>query len=80
VLQTTDGYAAREALKHPLFTALATDREVQDCRGLLYNCALGAGVLPGELSDQLAAALHTSSRVIRRSIDRPEEACTIGQE
>lgn len=79
-METTDGYAARETLKHPLFTALATDREAQDCRALLHACALEAGTLPGEQGDQLTTALHTSSRVIRRSIDRPEEACTIGQE
>ncbi|MFD5134005.1 hypothetical protein [Streptomyces olindensis] len=79
-MKTTNGYAAREILKHPLFTALATNREAQDCRSLLDACALEAGTFPGELGDRLAAALHTSSRVIRRSLDRPERACTIGQE
>ena len=78
--KTTDGYAARETLKHPLFTALATDRQAQDCRAVLHACALGAGTFPGELGDQLAAALRTSSRVIRRSVDRSDGACAIGQE
>lgn len=69
-MKTTDGYAARESLAHPLFTALATDREAQDCRALLHACALEAGTLPSELGDQLAAALRTSDRVIRSSLHR----------
>ncbi|HZX39719.1 MAG TPA: hypothetical protein VFF37_15570, partial [Streptomyces sp.] len=69
-MKTTDGYAARESLAHPLFTALATDWEAQDCRALLHACALEAGTLPSELGDQLAAALLTSDRVIRSSLHR----------
>jgi len=64
--RTMDGYSAREALAHPLFAALATDQEVQDCRALLEACALGAGPLPTELGNRLTAALRTSDRVIRR--------------
>jgi hypothetical protein len=41
-----DGYAARENLAHPLFTAIATDRQVQDCRALVRACALRAGTIP----------------------------------
>ncbi|MFD5111778.1 hypothetical protein ACFWNG_05590 [Streptomyces sp. NPDC058391] len=73
-MKTTDGYAAREALSHPLFTALATDREAQDCRALLHACSLEAGSLPNELGDQLTATLRTSDHVIRRSVARPEPA------
>ncbi|MGW0708180.1 hypothetical protein ACWD4G_19870 [Streptomyces sp. NPDC002643] len=69
-MRTTDGYSAREALAHPLFTALATDQEAQDCRALLHDCALGTGALPGKLSDQLTAALRTSDQVIRRNFGR----------
>ncbi|MEU7183247.1 MULTISPECIES: hypothetical protein [Streptomyces] len=79
-MKTTDGYAAREILAHPLFTALATYQEAQDCRALLRACALEAGTLPSELSDQLAAALRTSDRVIRGSVDHPERAHTSGRE
>lgn len=68
-MKTTDGYAARETLPHPFFKALATEQETQDCRALLRDCALEAGSLPGELRDQLAAALRTSDRIIRRSLD-----------
>jgi peptidoglycan hydrolase-like protein with peptidoglycan-binding domain len=67
VTRTMDGYSAREALAHPLFTALATDQEAQDCRALLEACSLGAGPLPTELGNRLTAALRTSDRVIRRS-------------
>ncbi|MGA5823586.1 hypothetical protein ACPC54_37685 [Kitasatospora sp. NPDC094028] len=70
-MKATDGYAAREALSHPTFTALATDHQAQDCRDLLHVCSLGAGTLPTDLGDHLTAALHTSDRVIRRSVGRP---------
>ncbi|WP_324605847.1 MULTISPECIES: hypothetical protein [unclassified Streptomyces] len=49
-----DGYAARETLSHPLFTAIATDQQAQDCRALLRACALKAGSIPHELQGELA--------------------------
>ncbi len=66
-----DGYAARENLAHPLFTAIATDRQAQDCRDLVRSCALGAGTIPNELQGELAAALRASDGVIRASLARP---------
>ncbi|MER5222869.1 hypothetical protein [Streptomyces flaveus] len=66
--ETTDGYAAREILAHPSFTALATDRETQDCRALLHACALGAGAFPADLHDEVKAAIRVSDRVIRNSV------------
>ncbi|CCK25006.1 hypothetical protein BN159_0627 [Streptomyces davaonensis JCM 4913] len=62
-----DGYAARESLAHPLFTEIATDRQVQDCRALVRACALGTGILPDELRRELTAALRASDSVIRGS-------------
>ncbi|MFE0673467.1 hypothetical protein [Streptomyces sp. NPDC058867] len=67
-IKTTDGYAARETLAHPLFTTLATDREAQDCRAVLHACALGTGTLPNKLHYQLAKALRTSDHTIRTSV------------
>ncbi|MFF2513862.1 hypothetical protein [Streptomyces sp. NPDC058086] len=78
-IKATDGYAARETLAHPLFTTLATDQEVQDCRALLHGCALGAGSLPNELHDQLAKALRTSDHTIRKNVARLERACITGR-
>ncbi|MFF0445803.1 hypothetical protein ACFYT4_05160 [Streptomyces sp. NPDC004609] len=66
--EAEDGYAAREVLAHPLFPALATDREAQDCRALVRVCALGAGAIPGHLHGELAAALRASDKVIRDSL------------
>ncbi|MFD4347398.1 hypothetical protein ACFWQ6_21500 [Streptomyces coelicoflavus] len=66
-----DGYAARETLAHPLFTAIASGRQVQDCRDLMRACALGARGMPNELKEGLVAALSTSDRVIRASLTRP---------
>nr|WP_202424721.1 hypothetical protein [Streptomyces sp. HUCO-GS316] len=78
-MKATDGYAARETLAHPLFTALATDREAQDCRALLHACALGAGSLPTRLSSQLAKAMRTSDHTIREHLARLKRACMTGQ-
>ncbi|MFE2493894.1 hypothetical protein ACFXKS_13000 [Streptomyces scopuliridis] len=69
--ETTDGYAAREILAAPSFTALATDRETQDCRALLHACALGAGTFPADLHDEVTAAIRVSGRVIRSSVAAP---------
>ncbi|MGX9886580.1 hypothetical protein [Streptomyces sp. NPDC002276] len=68
-----DGYAARENLAHPLFAAIATDRQSQDCRALVSTCALGAGTISDQLQEELAAALLASDRVIRGSLARPSE-------
>ncbi|WP_328339840.1 hypothetical protein [Streptomyces violaceus] len=68
-----DGYAARENLAHPLFTEIATDRQVQDCRALVHACALGAGILPDELRGELTAALRASDSVIRESVVRSSD-------
>ncbi|MET9971764.1 hypothetical protein ABZZ80_39180, partial [Streptomyces sp. NPDC006356] len=79
-ITATDGYAAREALAHPLFTALATDQEAQDCRALLHACALGAGVFPSDLRGQLAKALRMSDHTIRKNVACLERACMIEHE
>lgn len=65
-----DGYAARENLSHPLFTALATDDQQQNCRDIVDACALGAGSLPERLRSQLSAALRTSDHTIWKSLTR----------
>jgi hypothetical protein len=71
--EAEDGYAARENLAHPLFTAIATDRQVQDCRALVRSCALGAGTMPDELKGELTAALRASDSVIRESLACPSD-------
>ncbi|BCL28582.1 hypothetical protein ACFFS2_30410 [Streptomyces aurantiacus] len=73
-MKATDGYAARETLAHPLFTSLATDQEVRDSRALLHTCALGTGMFPNELGEQLSAALRTSNHVIRRNTNYLQQA------
>ena len=69
--EAQDGYAARETLAHPLFTALATDRQAQDCRVLMRACALDTGTMPDELQRELTAALRASDSVIWESVARP---------
>ncbi|MFE4828728.1 hypothetical protein [Streptomyces sp. NPDC056672] len=69
--ETSDGYAAREILAHPSFTALATDQETQDCHALLCACALGAGAIPAGLHDKVTAAIRVSDHVIRSSAATP---------
>lgn len=63
-----DGCAARENLAHPLFIAIATDRQAQNCRALLRSCALRAGTMPDDLQGELTAALRASDGVIRESL------------
>ncbi|WP_433890800.1 hypothetical protein [Streptomyces sp. CA-111067] len=48
-------------------TELATDREAEECRALIGNCALGAGALPADLHQSLTEAIRSSERTIRRS-------------
>ncbi|GLF95528.1 hypothetical protein [Streptomyces yaizuensis] len=60
-----DGYAARENLTHPMFTALATAVQQKRCRTLVDACALGAGAIPDELFSQLTEAIRTSDHTIR---------------
>ncbi|WP_443064659.1 lantibiotic dehydratase [Streptomyces sp. NBC_00582] len=69
--EAEDGYAARENLAHPLFTEIATDRQVQDCRALVRSCALGTGTMSDELKGELTAALRASDSVIRESLAWP---------
>ncbi|MFF3892740.1 hypothetical protein ACFYY3_06035 [Streptomyces sp. NPDC001812] len=71
VTEATDGYAAREVLTCPAFTALVTTREAQDCHALLRVCALGAGAFPTDLHDEVKAAICASDRVIRNSVAVP---------
>ncbi|MFE2053711.1 hypothetical protein ACFXAS_35270 [Streptomyces sp. NPDC059459] len=66
-----DGYAARETLTHPRFTAFASDRQAQDCHDMVRACALGAGGMPNELHARLASAVRTSDNVIRAGLARP---------
>jgi len=76
-MRTANGHAAREILRHPLFAALATNRQTQQCRALVQACALETGTLPEELGGRLSAALRTSNRVIRQSVDHSKQACEI---
>lgn len=72
--KAVDGYAAREILAHPLFTALATDQEVQACRALLHACALGTGKLPVQEHNRLTAALRMCDQTIRESVAHLERS------
>lgn len=71
VTDAEDGYAARENLAHPLFAAIATERQAQDCRALVRACALGTAALPDEWQGELTAALRVGDIVIRGSLARP---------
>ncbi|MFE9926199.1 hypothetical protein ACFYQA_32935 [Streptomyces sp. NPDC005774] len=68
-----DGYAARENLANPLFTALATDRQEQDCRALVRACALGTGAISDKLQAELTMAVRASDSVIRESLACSEQ-------
>ncbi|MEU3073304.1 hypothetical protein [Streptomyces laurentii] len=69
--QANDGYAARDGLAHPTFTALATVRQIQDCESLVRACALGRRGLSAGLLDRLAAAVRLGDATIRHSLAEP---------
>ncbi|MFJ8057157.1 hypothetical protein [Streptomyces sp. NPDC096142] len=72
-MDAEDGYAARENLAHPLFTAIAADRQVQGCRALMVACALEARTIPDQLQGELMAALRANDGVIRGSLGHSSE-------
>ncbi|MET7319541.1 hypothetical protein [Streptomyces sp. NPDC005549] len=61
---TGDGYAARDALSHPLTHELAMDAEMKECLRLLSSCALQTGELPAQGRAQLAEAVRRGDRTI----------------
>ncbi|WP_369197605.1 hypothetical protein [Streptomyces djakartensis] len=63
-----DGYAACENLVHPLFTAIATNRQSEDCRALVRACSLRAGTIPDKWRRELTEALRACDSVIRESL------------
>jgi hypothetical protein len=69
MMRATDGYAAREALQHPAFTAHTTEPERRACLALIDACALRSGKLPNDLSDQLTAAVGESEHVLSKRHD-----------
>jgi hypothetical protein len=71
-----DGYAARENLAHPLFTAIATDRQSEDCRALVRACSLGAGTIPDKWQGELREALRACDSVIRESLGMSSDCRT----
>jgi hypothetical protein len=71
-----DGYAARENLAHPLFTAIATDRQSEDCRALVRACSLRAGTIPDKWQGELREALRACDSVIRESLGASSDCRT----
>ncbi|MFI5831955.1 hypothetical protein ACIA6C_32670 [Streptomyces sp. NPDC051578] len=67
-MQAHDGYAAREILASPSFTALATHQQTRNVKDLIRTCALGNGALPSNLRADLTNALRLGDRVIRSSL------------
>jgi hypothetical protein len=67
----TDGYAARECLADPSFTALVTPHQVQLARELVRACALRSGTLPEPRAAQLTKSLQIADKVIRDSVGHP---------
>ena len=68
IIEARNGYAAREALAHPLFLALATDSRARDCQNLVRACALGERTLPEEAYRDLSAALDRSEAVLNSPV------------
>ncbi|MGW2620894.1 hypothetical protein [Streptomyces sp. NPDC001500] len=67
-MAATDGYAARECLANPRFTALISSEKTNTARDLVHACGLDSAELPPTLAARLDHALRTSSAVIRESV------------
>jgi hypothetical protein len=65
-----DGYAARDALSHPLSRRLASEQAAKDSSRLVSACKLQSGTLPPGLRGGIIGALRTAQCVIRESLDQ----------
>ncbi|MEU1631176.1 hypothetical protein ABZ746_39265 [Streptomyces sp. NPDC020096] len=68
VLDTGDGYAARDILEHPTCSELLGRRELQDLRDTVALCALSGGQTAEQLREHLAGALDASAVVIHQTL------------
>lgn len=67
---TTDGYAAREVVRHPHCEAAATADQIRHLAELVTHCGLNAGHIPADFRTELDEALDTATPVIARSEGR----------
>jgi hypothetical protein len=68
-MTANDGYAARDALSHPLSRRLASEQAAKDSSRLVSACKLQSGTLPPGLRGGIIGALRTAQCVIRGSLD-----------
>jgi hypothetical protein len=68
VIRLRDGYATRELLAHQDCRALLTTEEENALAGIADLCALGHGNIPGQVQDQLTAALRVAGENISQYI------------
>jgi hypothetical protein len=68
VIRLRDGYATRELLAHQGCRALLTREEADALVRIADLCALGHGNIPGQVQDQLTAALGVAAENISQHI------------
>ncbi|MET7390467.1 hypothetical protein ACFYPT_38820 [Streptomyces sp. NPDC005529] len=71
-----DGYAARECLANPRYTVHADPGQVSTAHQIVRACALGDGSLDRARIARLTKALLISDKVIRASVERPQQQPT----
>lgn len=71
VIRLRDGYATRELLARQDCRALLTAEEEDALRSIAGLCALGRGNIPGQVQDQLTAALSVARENISQHIGSP---------
>jgi hypothetical protein len=71
VIRLRDGYATRELLAHQDCRALLTAEEEDALLSVAGLCALGHGNIPGQVQDQLTAALSVAGENISQHIGSP---------
>jgi hypothetical protein len=72
-LTANDGYAARDALSHPLSRRLASKRQMRDSLRLLNACALQSSTFSPSFHEKVCAGLRVSQEVMRENL-RPRSA------
>jgi hypothetical protein len=73
VIESGDGYAAREVLRYPDIQASVTGGQRAALTGLVGASALGAGTLPESLLHTLLDSAQAAAEVLGLSLPQPEQ-------
>lgn len=73
--RSTDAYAAREVLNHPICRARMTGDQAETLKGLMGRSWLDAGSIPKSLLSALMVSVETAGTVLVQTLDAPTPYC-----